>query len=84
MTDSTLLQAREAHRLAGEADRLARQHRGVRDRAIRALRADDPQRWTYAAIAQATGVTAELVAAIIQQRSPRRKRRTGSDRTPTR
>lgn len=61
--------AREAHRLSLEADALAARHRQQRNSLIRALRAEDPMRWTYLALAQAVGIKPELVAAIVQGRT---------------
>lgn len=62
------MQAREEHRLAGESEQLASQHRSRRDRLIRQLRAEDPQRWTYPALAAAVKCSPELVAAIVKGR----------------
>lgn len=64
------MQAREAHRLAGESERVADQHRAQRDRLIRQLREEDPLRWTYKALAGAVGCSPELAAAIIKGRTP--------------
>jgi hypothetical protein len=66
-------EAREAHRLAGQSDALANQHRDMRNRIVRQLRAEDPQRWTYAALAAAIGISQESIAAIIQGRLGRRE-----------
>jgi hypothetical protein len=65
--------AREAHRLAGQADALAGQHRETRNRLVRQLRAEDSDRWTYAALAAAIGISEESIAAIIQGRLGRRE-----------
>jgi hypothetical protein len=70
MSDARAVQAREAHRLAGLAADQAGQYRVQRDRLIRQLRAEDPQRWTYPAIARAVGCSPELVAAIVKGRTP--------------
>lgn len=69
MSDPRATLAREAHRLSGEADRLAAQHRAQRNRLVRQLRAEDPQRWTYSALAGAIGCSSELIAAIISERT---------------
>lgn len=69
MSDPRASQAREAHRLAGEARALAVRHRSVRDRIVRQLRAEDPQRWTYVALAAAVKCSPELVAAIVKGRT---------------
>lgn len=69
MSDARAAQAREAHRLSREADALAARHRERRNRLVGALRAEDPTRWTYAALAKAVGITPELVAAIVKGRA---------------
>lgn len=61
-SDPRAVQAREAHRLAAQSDRQARQHRELRDRIIRALRADG---WTYPQIAAAVGCKKELARAVV-------------------
>jgi AraC-like DNA-binding protein len=68
MSDVRAMQAREEHRLAGDAGQLAEQHRTQRNRLIRQLRAENPQRWTYPALAAAVGCSPELVAAIVKDR----------------
>ncbi len=62
-------QAREHHRLAGEAEATARLHRDQRDQLVRLLREGDPVAWSYAALAGAVGCSPELVAYIIKGRS---------------
>jgi hypothetical protein len=69
MSDARAVQAREAHRLAGDAERLAAQHRAQRDRLVRQLRAEDPARWSYTALARAVGCSPELIAAIVKGRT---------------
>lgn len=64
------MQAREAHRLAGDAAALAARHRAQRDRLIKKLRAEDPGYWTYPRLAAAIGCSPELVAAIVKGRTP--------------
>lgn len=71
MSDIRVARAREEHRLAGEAGRLAARHRSQRDRLIRQLREEDPRRWTYPALAAAVGCSPELVAAIVKGRTVR-------------
>jgi Mitochondrial ribosomal protein subunit L20 len=65
-SDIRAQQAREHHRrsraLAGEAAR----HREQRDRLIRQLRAGDPERWTYPALARAVGCSPELIAYVVK------------------
>lgn len=69
MADARAVRAREAHRLAGSADTVAEQNRAVRNRLVRQLRAEDPARWTYPALAKAVGCSPELIAAIVKGRS---------------
>jgi hypothetical protein len=69
MSDARAVQAREAHRLAGDAERLAAQHRAQRNRLVRQLRAEDPARWSYTALAAAVGCSPELIAAIVKGRT---------------
>jgi hypothetical protein len=69
MSDARAALAREAHRLAGEAEQRAAQHRAHRDQLVRQLRREDPQRWTYPALAAAVGCSPELVAAIVKGRT---------------
>ena len=59
--------AREENRLAAEAGRSAGLHRERRDHLVRQLRAEDPGRWSYAALAKAVGVSPELIAHIVKQ-----------------
>lgn len=58
-------QAREAHQAASRAVAEAAQHRTRRDQLIRALRAEDPVRWTYRALAAAVGCSEELAGKIV-------------------
>jgi len=69
VSDPRAVQAREAHRLAGEHGALARQHRERRNHLVRRLRAEDPRRWTYAALARAIGISPEMAAAIVKGRT---------------
>jgi hypothetical protein len=64
--DTRAQQAREHHRQAADAGKLADRHRAQRDRLVRQLRADDPAYWTYARLAGAVGCSPELVAVIIR------------------
>ena len=73
MADPRAAAARDAHRLAVELDAQAVQHRARRDHLVRTLRAEDQQRWTYAALAAAVGCSPELVAAILAGRTGRRR-----------
>ena len=68
-SDARAQQAREQHRRSLEAARLADQHREQRNRLIRQLRAEDPEVWTYPAIAAAVGISPELAAAIVKGRT---------------
>ena len=70
VSDARAQQAREHHRQASETDRQAEQHRAARNALIRALRADDPKRWTYPELAKAVGCSEELIAAVVKGRVP--------------
>lgn len=70
MSDIRAQQAREHHRAAAAALEKAERHRLQRNHLVRELRASDPQRWTYPALAKAVGCSAELVAAIVKGRVP--------------
>ena len=58
--------AREENRLAAEAGRSAGLHRERRDHLVRQLRAEDPDRWSYSALARAVEVSPELIAHIVK------------------
>lgn len=66
-SDPMLARARELHRKAAEAEQLAARQRAERDRLIRRLREQDPQRWSYSALAHALGCSRELVALIVRR-----------------
>jgi hypothetical protein len=65
--DIRAAQAREENRLAAEDERSAGLHRQKRDRLVRQLRAEDPGRWSYTALAKAVDVSPELIAHIVKQ-----------------
>lgn len=67
--DARVAEAREQDRLARETRSLASRHIQQRNQLIRSLRREDPLEWTYPRLAQAIGVSEELVAKIIQQRT---------------
>jgi len=67
-SDPAIQQAREHHRRAAEALALAERHRQQRDALIRRAREEDPDRWSYSALASAVGCSKELIAAIIKGR----------------
>lgn len=71
VSDRRAARARDEHHLACEAMSVARLHRASRNRLIRALRAEDPVRWTYLELAVTVGCSPELVAAVVKHRSPR-------------
>jgi len=54
--------------MAAEADRVAEQYRAERDRLIHQLRDEDPQRWSYGALAAALGCSRELIAMIVKRK----------------
>jgi hypothetical protein len=60
--DERVLQAREHHQASLKSSAW---HRAERDRLVRELRESDPQRWTYVALADAVGISKELVYVII-------------------
>jgi len=59
-------QAREHHRESAGLTEQATRHRQQRDTLVRQLRADDPGRWSYAALAKAVGCSPELIAHIMR------------------
>lgn len=59
--------AREYHRGAIREVELAREYRAARDQLVCRLRAEDPQTWTYAALAKAVGCSPELIAHICKR-----------------
>ena len=65
-SDIRAQQAREHHRESAGLSEQATRHRVQRDELVRQLRADDPQRWTYPALAKAVGCSPELIAHIIR------------------
>ena len=64
--DNRAARAREEHRLAAESERLAGAHRAQRDHLVRQLRAEDPGRWSYRALAKAVDCSPELIAHIVK------------------
>ncbi|WP_222836768.1 hypothetical protein [Cellulomonas flavigena] len=66
-SDPRAARARELHRKAAEADAVAARYRLERDRLIHQLRAEDPARWSYSAIAEALGCSRELVALVTRR-----------------
>jgi AraC-like DNA-binding protein len=66
VSDSRAAAARDHHRAAADAGRVADQHRRQRDRLILQLRAEDPRRWTYLALARAVGCSPELIAHVVR------------------
>jgi hypothetical protein len=67
--DARAQQAREFHRRLVEAENRAEELRAQRNRIVRTLRAEDPERWTYSALAAAVGCTKETISAVIQGRT---------------
>lgn len=66
-SDARAARARELHRKALEADELAARQRSERDELILRLRADDPKRWSYSALASALGCSRELIALVVRR-----------------
>lgn len=65
-SDARAQQAREHHRAALSALDDAARHRALRDALVRQLRAEDPNRWTYSALAFVVGCSPELIAVIVK------------------
>ena len=66
-SDVRVARARELHRKALEADELAARQRAERDALIRGLRAEDPKKWSYGALAAALGCSRELIALVVKR-----------------
>ena len=66
MSDIRVAMARKAHQDSLEKRDEAHRFRQLRDNYIRELRADDPKRWTYQALADQVGCSLELVAYIVR------------------
>jgi hypothetical protein len=66
-SDSRAARARELHAKAAEADQIAARYRAERDKLIHQLRDENPQRWSYGAIAAAMGCSRELVALVLKR-----------------
>ncbi len=64
--DARAALARKYHHDAFKAGELAGQCRAARDQLIRQLRAEDPDTWTYAALAKVIGCSPELIAVIVR------------------
>jgi hypothetical protein len=62
-------QAQDHHRAQEVSESTGRFHRDQRNRLIKQLRAEDPERWTYPALAAAIGCSPELIAAIVKGRT---------------
>jgi hypothetical protein len=58
--------ARVHHHAAAQQGELADRERAQRDRLVRELRREDPDTWTYTALAKAVGCSPELIAYIIR------------------
>ena len=68
VSDPLAARAAELHAQALEADALAARYRSERDELIDRLRASEPKRWSYTALAQALGCSRELIAQIVRRR----------------
>jgi AraC-like DNA-binding protein len=68
-SDARAQQARQHPEAAlgslGDASR----HREQRDALVRQLRREDPDAWSYGALARAVGCSPELIAHIVKQRA---------------
>jgi hypothetical protein len=67
--DVQVVEARTLHADARDAQAKLDRIRARRNEIIRELRKRDPKRWTYPALAKATGLPKELIAAIVQGRT---------------
>ncbi|MBE5453470.1 hypothetical protein E3G52_000334 [Mycobacteroides abscessus] len=67
--DARAQQAREHHRLSGDASRVGAQHRDQRDALVRSLWDTEREKWTYAKLAAAVGCSAQLIQKIIDGRT---------------
>lgn len=67
-SDARAAAAREHHRRSLAAGATAKQEQEARNRLIRQLREEDPESWTYGTLAKATGMSPELVAAVLKGR----------------
>ena len=67
VSDARAQQAREAHLASLAAVEQGEQHRQRRDALVKMLRSEDPDRWTYPALAKAVGCSPELIAHIIKR-----------------
>lgn len=65
MSDLRAAAARQAHLDAEGASRAAAQSRAKRDRLVRQLRAEDPQRWSLGALAKTVGCSRALIQRIL-------------------
>ena len=65
--DARAQQAREHHEAAARTSRDADTHRQQRDQLVRALRAEDPERWSYSALAKAVGCSKSLIRLVFKQ-----------------
>ena len=65
MSDLRAVAARKAHLEAEGADRAAAAQRDKRDRLVRQLRAEDPERWSLGALAAAVGCSRALIQRIL-------------------
>lgn len=66
VSDARAQQAREEHTASLAALDDAARHRHRRDELVRSLRRDDPQTWSYGALAKAVGCSPELIAVIVK------------------
>ena len=69
--DARALQARTLHKAAAAADSDAELCRQQRDRLVRALRNEDPVRWSYRKLAAAVGCSKALIQQILEHEEAR-------------
>lgn len=66
MSDSRVALARQAHQDSLQSEAEADLHRQKRNELVRALRAEDPQTWTYKRLGEAVGCSLELIHHIVK------------------
>jgi hypothetical protein len=66
-------QAREHHKAAQDAEKVAAQHRLQRDRLVHQLRSENPSYYTHIRLSKIVRCSEELIAAILRKPIPTRR-----------
>lgn len=66
-TDTLIREVREHQAALLDHRAHAKDHQVARDRLVHQLRGSDPERWSYAQIAEATGLTSVNVVKILRK-----------------